>query len=142
MKKILLSTICCIILSGCAKTFYSENVSMLDFRKYAKEGFIINPTASGINSKPLSMINASFTSGTSIESALKGKDGIIEEVDKYTKTVVGYRATPERMMDKIVEECKKIGADGIVNFDVKRVRTDKYNNGYWEVSGIAIKQVK
>ena len=45
-------------------------------------------------------------------------------------------------MDKIVEECKKIGADGIVNFDVKRVRTDKYNNGYWEVSGIAIKQVK
>lgn len=43
MKKILLSTICCIILSGCAKTFYSENVSMLDFRKYAKEGFIINP---------------------------------------------------------------------------------------------------
>lgn len=142
MKKILLSAICCVLLSGCAKTFYSESVSMLDFRKYAEKGFIINPTSSGVNFKPLSMINVSFTSGKNINVELKGKNGIIEEIDKYTNKVLGYKATPERMMDKIVEECKKIGADGIVNFDVKRVRTDKYNNGYWEVSGIAIKQVK
>ena len=41
------------------------------------------------------------------------------------------------MLEKIVSECKKMGANGIINFNMKPIPEAKYQS--WEVSGVAVK---
>lgn len=133
MKNVFL-LITVVIMTSC-RTYYSEQSNVLDFRKYTESGFIINPTSSGMEFEPLSMISVSFYSGEKIDKDLKNDDGIINIYSKSAQTKF-YCATSDRMLEKIVQECKKIGANGIINFNIKPI-PDKYQS--WEVSGVAVK---
>ena len=128
MKKYLLLMI--VALTTSCRTYYSEQSNVLDFRKYTENGFVINPTASGMDFEPISMISVSFYSGEKIEKSLKNENGIINLYNKSAQTRF-YCATPDRMLEKIVSECKNMGANGIINFNIKPIPEAKYQS--WEV---------
>ena len=134
MKKYLLLMI--VVLTTSCRTYYSEQSNVLDFRKYTESGFVINPTSSGMDFEPISMISVSFYSGEKLKGVFKNENGIINIYDKSVQTKF-YCATPDRMLEKIVSECKKMGANGIINFNMKPIPEAKYQS--WEVSGVAVK---
>jgi uncharacterized protein YbjQ (UPF0145 family) len=129
------------IFSGCKSSYssYKETTTSLDFREYVKQGFVIIPATVGfeytpVEYTPISEINVLFYSGNKLPDDLKGKRGI-----KTSKiwSVTEYHPTSERILDKIVEEAKAMGANGIVNFKSSYIKS-KNSKGYWEVSGVAV----
>ena len=75
MKKYLLLMI--VVLTTSCRTYYSEQSNVLDFRKYTENGFVINPTSSGMDFEPISMISVSFYSGEKLKGVFKNENGII-----------------------------------------------------------------
>ena len=133
MKKLFILIASTFILFGCSKTFYSESVSVIDYREYINEGFTISPTVTGFNYQPISNIEVSFLMG----DLKKGEDGkgLLEYVPYkgYKSTNKIYYPSGKRMMDKMVTEAKNMGANGLINFKVT------INAGKWVASGIAVK---
>lgn len=125
------------VLGGCKSSYYNEVTTSLDFREYTKQGFIISPTTSGFEYTPVSEINVSFYLGNKLPDDLKGKKGIKMVKDKYLG-ITEYYPTSERILDKIVDEAKAMGANGIVNFKSSYISSKKYGQGYWNVSGVAV----
>lgn len=125
------------VFSGCKSSYYNEVVTSLDFREYTKQGFIISPTTSGFEYTPVSEINVSFYLGNKLPDDLKGKKGIKMVKDRYLG-ITEYYPTSERILDKIVDEAKAMGANGIVNFKSSYISSKKYGQGYWNVSGVAV----
>ncbi|KAA6347858.1 hypothetical protein EZS27_004723 [termite gut metagenome] len=138
MKKILLLTGMVVLFSSCMTANYFEKTSTLDFSKYHKEGFIISPIAEGFQYTPISSISIKFRDGA-LKGYSRSKEGL--------STVVGvadnwFSPSIDYMLDAIVKEAKKQGADAILNFNAKNV-SKKTPLGaletYYELSGFAVK---
>ena len=134
MRKVLFVIVAVFTLSSCSKAIYTESVYTVDYREYINSGFTISPTITGFNYQPISNIDVVFTPG----NLAKGEsDKDLEKVIPY-KNYSGnkriFAPTGKRMMDKIVSEAKKMGANGLIDFKTS------YNpkNGTWSASGIAV----
>lgn len=125
-KSLITSILLSIFFVSCSKSVYSEFVWTRDYGKYLEDGFTIipkeiNPSSTGHKFVPVSDILISFFSGKKINDELKNKKGIINKQYKtgtYSDPTIYYYATEERVLDKLVEECKALGANGIVNFKI------------------------
>lgn len=134
MKKILFLILASVLLTGCNKIMYTESVYIVDYREYIKDGFIISPTVTGFNYQPISNIEVVFNSG----ELRKGEnDDNLQPVLPfigYTGKSNKYAPTSKRMMDKIVNEAKQMGANGLIDFKT----TYNPKNSTWSASGIAV----
>lgn len=133
MKKILFLMLA-ISLAGCNKIMYTESVYIVDYREYIKDGFIISPTVTGFNYQPISNIEVVFNSG---ELRKGEKDDNLQPVipfKGYTGNTKKYAPTSKRMMDKIINEAKQMGANGLIDFKT----TYNPKNSTWSASGIAV----
>lgn len=134
MKKVLFLMVATLSLTGCSKIMYTESVYTVDYREYIKDGFIISPTVTGFNYQPISNIEVVFNSG---ELRKDEKGDNLQPVVPY-KGYVGktkkYAPTSKRMMDKIINEAKQMGANGLIDFKT----TYNPKNGTWSASGIAV----
>ena len=138
MKKILFLLAVLFTAASCTTVNYSEKRWSIDFREYIKDpNFTINPTdISNKDFEPIGLIKLEFYVGTNVKK--EHKDHVREEGGKWTS--VYYVTTLERMISLSVEEAKKIGANGIIKFDL--IRKDKVNSSsrtVYEVTGVAVK---
>lgn len=137
MKKILFLLAVLFTVASCTTVNYSEKRWSIDFREYIKDAnFTINPTdISNKDFEPIGLIKLEFYVGTNVKK--EHKDHVREEGGKWTAKY--YVPTLERMISLSVEEAKKIGANGIIKFDL--IRKNKANGSYpvYEVTGVAVK---
>jgi hypothetical protein len=120
-------------------TAYFEKTETLDFSKYQKEGFTISPIADGFHYTPVSNISIGFREGV-LEGYSRSKEGISivpGVVDNWFSPSIDY------MLDMIVKEAKKQGANGILNFNAKKTyRTSSLLGSVtpcYELTGFAVK---
>ncbi len=137
MKNILFLLAVLFTVASCTTVNYSEKRWSIDFREYIKDpNFTINPTdISNKDFEPIGLIKLEFYVGTNVKK--EHKDHVREEGGKWTAKY--YVPTLERMISLSVEEAKKIGANGIIKFDL--IRKNKANGSYpvYEVTGVAVK---
>lgn len=138
MKNILFLLAVLFTAASCTTVNYSEKRWSIDFREYIKDpNFTINPTdISNKDFEPIGLIKLEFYVGTNVKK--EHKDHVREEGGKWTP--VYYAPTLGRMISLSVEEAKKIGANGIIKFDL--IRKDKVNGSsrtVYEVTGVAVK---
>lgn len=116
MKKLLLLPIISALLSSCSYKYY-ETTWVVDFTKYAKEGFYIYPIGTEVKEKnyiPLSQIEVKFHSGTEGEWT---KENLSKE--SYSLNYQGFVVPKgDYIISRIVEEAKKFDANGIIDFKV------------------------
>lgn len=115
MKKILLLSVLVLSLCSCGIGFYQEKSLLVDLREFSGDkDFIINPSkiANG-EFTPIGMLCLEFKSGGRVKGEMK----------EYVKSTGSYwyEATYKRMVSKAVEEAKLMGANGIIDFDIKAV---------------------
>ena len=131
MKKLLLLPIIAALLSSCSYKYY-ETTWVVDFTKYAKEGFYIYPVGTEVKEKnyiPLSQIEVKFHAGTEGEWT---KENLSKE--SYSLNYQGFVVPKgDYIISRFVEEAKKFKADGIIDFQVKDT-----NEG-WIATGTAVK---
>lgn len=131
MKKLLLILFVA-LLQSCA-TVYHEAVYSIDFRDYVEKGFMISPTDTGFDYTPLTQLEVDFYIGKIVTD---------EDKDGLEKGVGGYYPTSKRMMDKVVDKAKMLGADGIVCFKVQYFPQTKYSQAFYQATGVAVKVKK
>ena len=135
MKNILYPIIIILALFGCTRDMYTESVYVVDYREYTKDGFTISPTVTGFNYQPISNIEVVFTVGKLRKGETAENLRLIVPYEGYTgKTNNEYAPSSKRMMDKIVSEAKKMGANGLIDFKT----TYNARNRAWVASGIAV----
>lgn len=130
MKKILLLLALVLSLSSCG-VLYQEKGILVDLREYSGDkDFIINPSkiANG-EFTPIGMLSLDFISGNKVNDGMR----------KHVKSTgpYWYEATYQRMVSRAVKEAKSVGANGIIDFNIKAV----YASGkimYYEVTGIPV----
>lgn len=139
MKKIILLAtfaISMLTLQSCYTTtssFYYERAYVVDFRDYLKDGFMISPTDAGFEYTPLGQLEVNYFLGKKLE--IKGDDENLEK-----GTLGTYFPTSKRIMDKIVDEAKKLGGDGIVCLKVVYIQpTEGNTQPYYLATGVAVK---
>ncbi|NDV81285.1 hypothetical protein [Bacteroides sp. 51] len=112
MKRILLAVLLSTVLLSC-KSLYTENVYVFDFTKYVSSGFIISPISEGFKYDPVSNITMEFKSGH-----LNGHNRFEGEKKSPldNKPASWFNPTMDYMLEKLVNEAKKQGANGILNF--------------------------
>ena len=131
-KTILLATfaISMLTLQSCY-TYYYEQAYTIDFREYLKNGFMISPTDTGFDYTPLGQLEVYYTLGQKIpkdyskENLFKGWDG-------------NYFPNSKRLMDKMVEEAKELGGDGIICFKIEYFEI-KGKQPFYKATGVAVK---
>lgn len=130
MKKLLLILFVA-LLQSCA-TVYHEAAYSIDFRDYVEKGFMISPTDTGFDYISLGQLEVNFYLGTVVTNG--DKANLIKDGDYYP--------TSRRIMDKVVDEAKKLGADGIVCFKVQYFPQTKYSQAFYQATGVAVKVKK
>ena len=137
MKKFLFLLAVLFVVSSCSTSSYSEKRWSIDFREYINDpNFTINPTdIANKEFEPIGLIDLEFCGGAKVKKEHKLHVRKVT-VDKWS---IYYVPTLERMISTAVEEAKKIGANGIIKFDL--IRTDKAKGSYpvYEVTGVAVK---
>ena len=128
-KLYLILAILC-ILSSCSPILYYEKVLVVDFSKYAEEGFYIYPVGTEIKERnyvPLSQIELIFYAGEESEYSKKMPKGSYNIVSGWVNPNGKY------FLSRVVEEAKKFNADGIIDFSFK-----DFSWG-WKATGTAVK---
>lgn len=138
MKKFLFLFAVLFTVTSCTTTStYYERRWSIDFREYIKDpNFTINPT--GISNKdfePIGLIELEFYVGANVKK--EHKDHVRKEGGRWTPKC--YVPTLERMISVAVEEAKKIGANGIIKFNLIRKAKAKGSYPVYEVTGVAVK---
>lgn len=136
-KTILLATfaISMLTLQSCY-TYYYEQAYTIDFREYVEDGFLISPTDTGFDYTPLGQLEVDYTLGETIPKGYSKKD-LEKGIDGY------YFPTSKRIMDRIVDEAKELGGDGIVCFKVTYFPPTKKNmQPYYMATGVVVKVKK
>lgn len=127
MKKLLLLPLIAALLSSCSYKYY-ETTWVVDFTKYAKEGFYIYPVGTEVKEKnyvPLSQIEVRFHSGTEGEWTKKNLPK-----ESYSLNYNGFVIPKgEYMISRIVEEAKKFKANGIIDFKIVEVSEGRVATG-------------
>jgi len=157
MRKLLLAVSVLFVLAGCTSLkelptiFENKNFYAIDFTKYSASGFLITPekypneyTSIGIVRYEVypgakyrivsSKLNPDYTSANNQPRTIQVKEW---EVNKISI---------QEVLDGMYEKCKEMGADALVNFDVKYdavpytgISNPVIINGY-VITGFAIKR--
>lgn len=147
MKKIFFFTLISILISSCTTVKYSEYGYSLDYSSYTSQGFFLTEAPSvNFNYDPVGSVI-----GVSISGYEKNKS----EKASYTKTLSDgskiynadfgkdpsnyVRASYENAVYQLVNESKKIGANGIIGL---KFQTSSTTDGRLEIRayGMAIKK--
>ncbi len=127
MKKLLLLPIIAALLSSCSYKYY-ETTCVVDFTKYAKEGFYIYPVGTEVKEKnyiPLSHVEVRFYSGKESEWS---KQNMPKE--SYDINYQGFVIPKgDYMISRLVEEAKKFKANGLINFKVVTTNEGRVASG-------------
>lgn len=156
MKKVLLIAVI-LFLCGCSVPF-QKSVSITDFRKYTEAGFIISPATSGFTYQPIGVISVKIIEGKQerqeksqkVSSMYLGKNGEILSMAGYIEaygkvafdTEYGNNsgaAIYTGILDEMVKEAKKLGANGILNFSATRTYDATRHAYVIYASGFAVK---
>lgn len=123
-------------MSSCTSMRYSEKTYVNDYTKYVNEGFYIYPSnavPSSLSYTPISEISIIFSAGKPGKSS--DTDGLIIIKQGDPNTFADYAiASPEYMVDRLVEKAKTFGANAIINLKGKNLNKDQYI-----IEGIAVK---
>ena len=137
MRKFLFISAVALLLSACAtmpKRAYTSYSASFDFTEFTKDGFFITESNSvSFDYAPIGSISGVVTSGYEVLGRDKGqkmKDDVYSQ-EKNEKIRYGeYKYADFRnVLLEIVESAKKLGANGIINLDVK------YNPGTNDIYG-------
>ena len=146
MKKLVFILLISIFLPSCAKKLYPVErkavTAVIDFRKYNAEGFFISSTPYVGLYDPLGKINIAVFPAKKVKPA----SVLSMYTDVYEKEVISYN----ELLEILVNEAKKLGADGLVNMSIDE-ENYKYisdtKNGtikteflYYSLNGLAIKR--
>lgn len=151
MKKLLLLFMLLAFLSSCSPSFTHiarvTHIQVIDYIKYAEEDFLITPNSYTYDFIGIGEIFITITPATERDTVKS-----IHSYDKNGKpfyiTQTGFveeKISINEMIDIAVNEAKKMGADAITNFEIRR----NYNNGFlfngkyiypYEVLGYCIKR--
>ena len=135
MRKLFLGAIIA-FMSSCTSMRYSEKTYVNDYTKYVNEGFYIYPSnavPSSLSYTPISEISIIFSAGKPGKSS--DTDGLIIIKQGDPNTFADYaNASPEYMVDRLVEKAKTFGANAIINLKGKNLNKDQYI-----IEGIAVK---
>lgn len=133
MRKLLL-ILFVVLLHSCATVYY-ESAHIIDFREYVEKGFMLSPTDTGFDYTPLAQMEVNYYLG---QKVLEGsKDGLIKHWEGGN-----YYPTSKRIMDKVMNEAKKLNADGIVCFKIQYIPETKYSPALYQATGVAVKVKK
>ncbi|NDW08672.1 hypothetical protein [Dysgonomonas sp. 520] len=117
MKKILnLIPICliAILLASCVSTTFTyQKIVSIDYSKYNTEGFFITES---------NCVNFDYTAISSV---------IVRN---------NYFTDPNIIFEELINECKKQGADGIINLNFYLSSDNKGEEGDYIIKGMAIKR--
>lgn len=139
MKKILLFIIAAAMLVSCSGPKLTSRVvtsSLLDFRGYAEQGFLVSPYAYTSEYDAIGEIEIY------VLPANVKKDIESQYTEGRTYTVIAQEdISNQELADIAVEEAKKTGADALVNFDIKQLPVSLDSRDiYYIVSGFCIKR--
>ena len=144
MKKIC-SIILLLFLAGCGKTIElqrSVHVAGFDFSKYSDMGFLFTPQSYTLDYKSIGVLSA--TVFPAVKKIVEGESYNISGYEKIGKDEewLAEKLNPSDAIDEMYNAAVKMGADAIVNFNIKWVTK---MNGLielkgFEVSGFAIKR--
>ena len=109
-------------------------VSGFDFTKYADQGFLITPEQYLGEYESIGMMNVTIWPSVS-ESAKASASGVTERQRWYIGPL-----NVDKAIDRIYQQAKDMGADGIMRFNVKSI--EQFNGSLRiegaEISGFAI----
>ena len=139
MKKILLFFISVAMLVSCGGPKLTSRVvtsSLLDFRGYAEQGFLVSPYAYTSDYEAIGELEV-YVLPANVKNEIKPFD--------FSNTVevriVPEDITRQELADIAVEEAKKTGADALVNFRISKMPASlDAPNGIHIISGFCIKR--
>lgn len=135
MKKLLLLVITSIITSCAVTTPYQEYRYILDFRPYLNEGFEIYSTPIINESyECLANITLEIIPGTKVETIR----GVAVTGSTFSEKVnVNVKLSTDNMLKKFVQYAKDLGANGILDMQMKTYYED--SRKVYLLSGSAVK---
>lgn len=131
MKKIILSAVSVLILSSCAITgpYYREYANSIDYSKYSEKGFFLTESNSvSFNYTPIATVYCVIENG--YVRVVDGKEYQLQGETYGSKNLEWKKGYADTTLDKLYQEAKKLGADGIINLQFSNNRA----------SGMAIKR--
>lgn len=153
MNKLLFILPFCLFL-GCApsipKPSEYKSMSYIDYESYFKNGFYLTESNSvGFEYIPMGTVNYILMGGyktSKVEEKTEINPDAKFSVKEKRKKTDTYLLTREEYsvyeaIDQVVNECKKKGANGIINLRINVVTGDYATTGY-TISGMAIKKTK
>lgn len=135
MKKILLLTITAIMLTSCGGPKLTSRVvtsSLLDFRIYAEQGFLVSPYAYTSDYEAIGELDV-YVFPANIKTADPQSDFNIKI---YTQEDISR----QELADIAVEEAKKTGADALVNFKILKLPVPNSSEHFFSLTGFCIKR--
>ena len=136
MKKILLFIIAAAMLVSCGGPKLTSRVvtsSLLDFRGYAEQGFLVSPYVYTSDYEAIGELNIYVRPAN-----VKVPD---PQSDFNIKVIIQEDISNQELADIAVEEAKKTGADALVNFDIKQLPVSLDSRDiYYIISGFCIKR--
>ena len=139
MKKILLFIIAAAMLVSCGGPKLTSRVvasSLLDYREYAEQGFLVSPYeyTSGYDAiGEIEILIVPAKVKRMVESLYSGGEPLLR--------IAQEDISSQELADIAVEEAKKTGADALVNFDIKQLPVSLDSRDiYYIVSGFCIKR--
>ena len=140
MKKVLLLMMV-VLFSSCGTMKYYETSFNLNLKEYTGDDFSINPSSlSSGDFEPLGLVSNEFFIGASVGKEYK--DVVYKETPNKYSGMEFYYPKLEHMFDVFITNAKSIGANGIVDFDFKKIYNGDLKNpqliGY-KIEGVAVK---
>lgn len=131
MKKILLSVIVTLCVTGCITIKYPTHREMpkfSDFRPYTDNGFFISPGMEGVKYKPIGIIECIFVPGVKKGSSqyrpyreivtVGGRKPIADSTANNGDNGF-FEPTEDYMISRVVDIAKSLGANGLLNYKIE-----------------------
>lgn len=160
MKIFFLIGMLAVLLMSCGPTltelqtiYESKNFYAIDFTKYSQSGFLITPEKYQGDYVSIGIVRyeAYPAAKYRLISNTPNPNYKLNSMEPPMVTIKGWsvdKISIQEVLDGIYEKCKEMGADAIINFDVKYdaipytgILNPIYINGYI-ISGFAIKRGK
>lgn len=151
MRKILFTVICVFLLTSCAVKYpYKRYSNAIDFTEVTRSGFFLTESNSvSFQYDPLGSVSAVVESGYEVIGQKKeqSQDDIYSYNELANLKFGKYKfAEPEDAISELITAAKKLGANGIINLNLRYTSAIYDKNGIiispssYVVSGMAIKK--
>ncbi len=151
MKKFLFTAICAFLLTSCAVKYpYKRYSSTIDFSDATRAGFFLTESNSvSFPYEPIGSVSAVVESGFEVigQNKEQTKDDIYSYSELAKLKFGKYKfAEPEDAISELISAAQKLGANGIINLNLRYTGAIYDKNGNiispssYVVSGMAIKK--